>query len=442
MEKSVSSVSAMAFYHEDGLVPAWKQAMKFTGKNGHIGTMLDVVSARITTGINEHPWNTYYTTNSAEYFGYSRGGNRILIVAHGIGPMSTLDGIQKAYSYEYKDKVRNNRGGRITDQQFWDLESGKYGEVHIVEFDPIVNRYEYPFMGYLTVDEATAEPLLNARLGPRAGEYLTHHAHMAMATHEDEHRQSLFDPYIIEMGAASNCFYVVGGFGSHPLRYPFLDKGDGPVAHLLSTGRLVNASHERERRVPHSIVNDVGCHEWGNGVRFVAVREGTTVNDIHPGFSDISGMILRNWEFLMKEVSGPAYPGGFYAVMAGEGDMLFTQYPKKGARTDTHEPEFRITSIKKVGKLTEFVTEIGGYHMFFRYDIKELQALRLQNANAYAIIGEPTIIWNDGNPTHHRADVQFYHVEVDTTRRLVRKDELKNDFDILMVLLEREKQAA
>ena len=41
---------AMAFYHQDGLPAAWKQAMKFAGKGGRLATMPDIVgSARNQT---------------------------------------------------------------------------------------------------------------------------------------------------------------------------------------------------------------------------------------------------------------------------------------------------------------------------------------------------------------------------------------------------------
>jgi hypothetical protein len=144
MEAKVPSCNAMGFHHSDGFVPAWKQAIKFAGEHGRIGTMLDVVDARLAADINSFPWNTYFTTTSAEYFGYSKGGVRILIVAHGIGPMSTLEGILKAYSYEYKDKERNRRGGRIPQSEFQKLEDGFYGEVSVVEFDPACSGIREP----------------------------------------------------------------------------------------------------------------------------------------------------------------------------------------------------------------------------------------------------------------------------------------------------------
>ena len=40
-------VGAMAFYHEKGFVPAYQQAARFSGEGGHIGTMLDLVDARL-----------------------------------------------------------------------------------------------------------------------------------------------------------------------------------------------------------------------------------------------------------------------------------------------------------------------------------------------------------------------------------------------------------
>lgn len=449
------AVPAMAFYHEDGFVPTWKQATKFAGKGGRIATMLDIVDARIATGIDDHPWNTYYTTNSAEYFGYGADGRRKLIVAHGIGPMSTLEGIQKAYSFEYKDKSRNNRGGRISQEEFLKLESGEYGEVcnaddmwmldrgtfdkiAVVDFDSIVEAYEYPFMGYLTLCEAVREPLMHARLGPRSREYLEHHAKMATAIHANEHNEELLDPYIVEMGDANNCSYTVGGWTNHPRQYPWLDKSDGAVAHLLSTGRLSKVCHEGERRVPYSIANDIGCHEWSNGTRLVAVREGSVVTDIHPGFGSIHGLILKNWKRLMRNIDGkPPFPGTFYVLMEHNG-ILFTQYQKKGAGLDTAAPEFLVTSAQPVGEPVDFVTEVLGYYEFFKYDIRAVEAIRPLGANAYRVVGEPENIWIDGNPTHQHVDVQFYQVEVDTSRRLVRDEELRNDFDTLIALLTEE----
>ena len=106
----VPSNSAMAFYHGNGLVPAWQQASRFASDTGRIATLPDIIDARLGSEPGTPSWERYFSTTSAEYLGRSRSGNRIIIVAHGVGPMATLDGILKAYSFEFNDKTRGRRG--------------------------------------------------------------------------------------------------------------------------------------------------------------------------------------------------------------------------------------------------------------------------------------------------------------------------------------------
>jgi hypothetical protein len=433
MTAKVPSINAMGFHHSDGFVPAWKQAVKFAGEHGRIGTMLDVVDARLASDINSFPWNTYFTTTSAEYFGYSKGGVRILIVAHGIGPMSTLEGIQQAYSYEYKDKERNRHGGRIPQSEFRKLEDGFYGEVSVVEFDPILTRYELPFYAYLTASQALAEPLVAARLGKRAAAYVNHHAAMARKYHEEEHGRIISDPHLFQMGDPGNCAYTTGGFDRHPRSYTQLDKGDGALAHLLSTGALANVHHQSEQRVS-SLANDIGCHEWWNGVRLLGVRNGERVDAVHRGFGSIRGLIFDNWMKLMRPVGETVEREKLYPLVQ-RGNVMFTQYRKQGAGLDTAEPEHLVTSSDLVGNPVEFVTETLGYHGFFKYDIRDVQKIMPAGANAYKLVGDPECIWTNGNPDHQKCMVQFYRVKVDTSKRLVRSDTLENDYDLLMGLL-------
>lgn len=433
MKDQVPSIKAMGFFHTEGLVPAWKQASKFAGPEGRIGTMPDVVDARLNSTRSDFPWQTYFTTTSAEYFGYSKGGVRILIVAHGIGPMSTLEGIQKAYSYEYKDKERNRRGGRIPQSDFRKLEDGFYGEVSVVDFDPILTRYDYPFHAYLTASQALDEPLVAARLGPRAAAYVNHHAAMARKYHEEDHGRTISDPYLFQIGAPGNCFYYTGGFGKHPLKFSQLDKGDGALAHLISTGALANVHHQSEHRVS-SLANDIDCHEWWNGVRLLGVRNGERVDSVHKGFGSISGLVFDNWMKLMQPVGETVEQAKLYPLVRC-GNVIFTQYRKQGAGLDTAEPEHLVTKSKRIGKPIKFVTETMGYHGFFKYDIRDVQKIMPEGANAYELVGDPECIWTDGNPDHQSCRVQFYKVEVDTSRRIIRAKALENDYDRLCQLV-------
>lgn len=410
--------TAMAFYHGDGLVAAWKQASQFAGKGGHVATLPEVVQLRLNSAPGAIPWERYFTTASAEYVGIGLDGRRLLIVAHGVGPMATLDGILKAYSHHFNDKTRNNRGGRINQQEFWDLEQGKYGPVSIVDLEAYIARYEYPFMEFLQYDDACTDTVLLARLGDKAKDYCAAHRDHAKQYHL-ERGHGKRDPYILQVEAASNCHY---------LYYP-LEEGMA-FAHLLSIGGLANVSHEHSR-VP-SLACDVGCHEWSNGVRLAGVRADSSLDSIHEG-PDVQNLLHRNWRNLMQPIKEPK-PIGFRALMR-VGKEWFTHYPKQGACMDSYEPEFHVLSAEKVGGPVEFRTTIGGYHMFVKYGIKEVEAIAPPGANAYAMVGEPWIVKSKGDPSHHAFRVQFYHLELDNTQRLMRAKQLAGDYNLLMELM-------
>ncbi len=435
---------AVGFHHPDGFVPAYKQAGRFAGKEGRIATMPDIINARLHNNTDTAPWGMYFTTMSAEYFGQSRAGNKILIVAHGTGPLATLSGVLAAYAHEYTDKNRDKRGGRISQEEFWKLESGQYGNVSVIDFDGVCSRYTYPFLETLRASQALREPLVAARLGPNAEEYITQHADHARKWHAEqsgfdpENRYQLphhadycvrrkkqhslaaglhSDPYIIRMEDASNCGYTY---------YP-LEPGLA-MAHLLSTGGLVNLHHDGGNE---SLVNDVSCHEWWCGLRLLAVRGMGPVTTIHPGNYNLSGLMAKHWQELMRPVKNPPPESGFYHLVQF-GGKYFTEYPKKGERLDTGEPQFLVTEMQPVnGGPREFRTIIGGHPVFAKYGINEVQHIAPPQANAYTLPGEFTI-----NGKYHVSPVQFFKVRVDTTKRLLRSKEVMADYETLMSLLD------
>ena len=164
------SRKAMSFFHHDGLVPAFRQAEGWAGYDGRIATLPDIVAALMSTNPTDGEWSSYYTTLSAEYVGLNRDGNRKIVIAHGIGPMADLGGIKKAYSWQYKKKA--GPGGRITQEEFWDLLDGKYGKVAVVDFDEYIQFRQYPFIAVELASEAKVNPLLKARLGPQTEDYI------------------------------------------------------------------------------------------------------------------------------------------------------------------------------------------------------------------------------------------------------------------------------
>jgi hypothetical protein len=418
----------MAFYNDKGLVAAFKQAEKFAGTDGRIGTMPDAIALRLTTPPHENlemsgstPWDRYYTTMTAEYFGVLAGRPSI-IVAHGIGPMSTLQGVLDAYRYDFDDKSRNRRGGRISQMEFEKLARGEYGKVSIIDYEEYRNHFgDRQFRaptGYRRASEAARDPVLIARLGPQAHKYISRHAAIAREYYQKTASLVVADPYILDMSEPNNlpywCREVEAGLA---------------FAHLTSIGGINLVHHENGMRLP-SWACDVGIHEWADGVRLLGVRSGP-VSDVCDG-PDARQLLRKHWKELLEPTDLDRGPDGLFVLMQMPDNAWFTQIPKKGASADTYEPEFQVTSMKKVGELARFYTDSNYPVPIFRYDRREAQAVLPKEANAYELVGDPTR--TGGADSQETCLVQGYHITVDHTRRLVRQDALANNFERMMEL--------
>lgn len=434
----VAEFNAMAFFNPEGLVPAYKHAQAFAGEEGRLATMCDIVEARIGAKPGEFLWESYFTTLSAEYVGLSKDGNPIAIVAHGFGPMETLDGILAAYSHEFKDKERNNRGGRISADEFRKLEDGTYGEVSVIDLTAVWNRREYAFGSHpVTTVEITEEPLWQARLGPKWQEYVHYHEQFAREWEEDNVFEPHTKPCIIAMDGAANCSYCCRELFD---RWMELTPRTA-IAHLLSVGPL---SHNHHQYWGHRYVNleyreslscDVSCHEWWNGTRMVGIRSGGAIK-FHPGLPDFQYLVQSKLDKLWRPnpEGSKNFTDGFWHLVPING-KFFTDYRKQGDGMDLYEPEHLVTDIAALpGPNMKLRTTIGGYHGFFKYGIEEVRRIAPKGVNAYTV-GDVEIEWNEGNPTHHVAEIAFYKVSVDTTRRLVRRNDIYRDFDFIMKLV-------
>lgn len=416
----MESINALGFYHEHGMVPAWKLASDFSGKNGRIATIPDIMDARINHDHENFVWNTYFTTLSAEYVGIGRNGNLILIVAHGVGPMSTLNGIQKAYSYSYNDTDRRKKGGRITQEEFLNLEAGKYGKVEVVNLENYLHSREYPFMAAIPESKEELDPVVRARLGNRYVEYIMRCRLNSAIWRNDpseskDNRQNLQTLTMRD----GDVYY----FHSRP------EKGLA-FAHLLSLGCISNMHHDGGI----SLIHDISCHDWTDGTRLVGIREPGQIIDIHPGFN--YRQAVRNpksREALVIEAE--ERPLARMSIIEEVADGIwFTQTEKIGARMNTGILEYLVRSFEPVGEQTTFRTTIGGSRGFVKYDLSEVKAVAPKGANAYRFIGA-SIIWEGGNPEYHDVLVQFYRIEVDTSQRIMREDEVNKDARLLESLI-------
>lgn len=382
--------------------------------------------------------------------------------------MSTIDGIKAAYKWEWGDKTRRRRGGRITAQQFLDLEACKYGETKIIgarDFTRpdgnVVRKYHIPpvtvldfqdylnvsglvdgrdvFCRYMTAIDALRDPLIRMRLGSEAYRYLTKHERVAKVFHAEERPNAgyrwaqRFDdrnhPYITRVETASNCAYTVMDEVIRKATGKWVDEPRVPeegyaLAHLLDIDAFMRA-HTQEIGV--ILMSSPNVHEWRNGAKFVAMPDGVTMNDGLAQGPDPAEVIREHWEHFMQPVEEGYVPVTPYLLEYASGEW-FALYPKefpKGQCIDDGDVEFHVRSVKRVGDDGRFTTD----EMFFlRYKLAQVRALMPLGANAYEIV---EISEKDRNGLTI-VTVRFYEADVDTSRRLPRTDEIARDYERLM----------
>lgn len=387
-------------------------AERFAGPSGHLAILPDIIDARLSSDIHSSAWTQYFTTQTAEYVGYTKGGNKIIVVAHGIGPMSTTEGVIRAYNNRLKPARSGRTGteGRISQKQFSMLIDGLYGPVEIVDFDETASQYEYPFLEMAPSWVAKDDPLVKARLGVSTFEYL--------ARHHDESESWAKGENITSVER----FKIIANNDNPNSPYQFLKPGEAPLAHLLSVSQLFNINGNR-------LGFDIGCHEKGDGVRLVGVRSGEDfVKDICPStFIDVE-TVNDNLDLFLKpnEQKTGLLP---FVRLTNVRDRWFTE---RIQHDPEHGPQFVVTGLEKVGETIQFRTQIKGYHMFVRYDDNDIKAVAPPEANAYHFPDE----WKIDGETHVTT-VDFYKIEADTDMVIPPLNQFRDDFDTLVQIAER-----
>jgi hypothetical protein len=415
-----TKTKSMSFFHTNGMISAWNLAIKFAGKNGKIATMEDIVNARLNNDLNSTEWNSYYTTLSAEYVGIGSDGRLKLIVAHGIGPMSELEGIIKAYSYSYNDPSRKTNGGLITSIEFLKLENGFYGKVEIVDLDDYLYRFDqktdFAFLGILKENTEYNDPVLRARLGNNYLRYIRKCRELSNQCKKDN---PTLNGQILEI-ACGDIYY------SHN------KPEDGfAFANLLSIDRLSISHHDHGIL---SLVHDITCHGWYDGTRLVAINSKSDCLKINPGFNYIQS--VKNSESrknMLIKSHGNDLPR-MSLIVNINANIWFTQTPKVGESMNTGILEFPVKNITKIGDITTFTTSIGGYYGFVKYSTNEVISVAPDNANAYQYIDTKIVKINDTD--YHEVYVQFYSIEADTSVSILGEKEICKDLDLMLKLIE------
>lgn len=418
---------AMAFFSES-YPQAASFAQRFAGEDGRVATIPDVIDARLATSTDKGPWTQYIDTNSAEYFGHSQRENPIIVVAHGVGPLSTPEGLIKAYKKVPRERGRRGIGGRISQKDFLALEDGKFGEVTIVDFNSYVTNpdREYPFIGSIFASDAEADPLVNARLGPRVIEYLRRHRDESTIW-ADEENDRIARGEVVDFGVkktrriGGERYEIIEVSDASNLPYRFRNPDDTPLAMGLTIGQLTIMNG-------NSLHTEISPREHRNPARLVGIKDEGPIEDIIPSVSIYPETIAKNLDRFLRSVNEERQVPPMFTLQKA-GDVWFTQYPKDGARLDSGNVEYVVQDLKPVSQVQEFSTRIGGYYGFFKYGLDEVMAIAPEVANAYSFTGEVRI---DGDC--HRAPLQFYRADVDTSRYVPPARELESDYENLIFL--------
>lgn len=223
------------------------------------------------------------------------------------------------------------------------------------------------------------------------------------------------------------------------LEYPdYADKVTGggkyAMAHLIACGGIMIMNYGGNDADYPGVVSEMGLHSWYDGTRFVGVCAGSDLTNIHSGPDSLRAAIRKHWQKVGIS-AGPqdSHPRerAFYRL---DDDLEFSVRQDDDRKVmQSSEIEFKVLGATELGR-GEFVTEIEGYHGFFRYCPKDIRQGAPAEANAFQLVGDGEIVWQDGNPTHHKHAVAYYRANVDTTLRIPTESDVLQNFDLTMQL--------
>jgi len=419
MTKEVPSVNSV-YFCGSSLEEVWNKALRFAGEDGRIATMSDIVDVRIASDIDESIWRTYSVANSAEYFGLSKGGVPILIVAHGVGPISTVDGIRNARVL-MSDSEKCGDGGLITSKEFWELENGSYGEVSIIDFNDMMKRYDGNPFSWLTASEAMSNPLVQARLGPRYEEYISNHLKITQECYEQEWGCKITDDItIIKLDEPKDLRYT-----------PTVNNVDAPMAQYALANLLVveGSCFWHDQDIDCRVLkSDISCDGIVGSTRSIGVRGASKVQSVHPGFESLENLIVDNGLELTEPVlDSENVTSDEIFLIRQYRNVMFTLSRKSSPNGDSCvvEPERLVTSAKKVGEPVECLFDLS------RYEICNIQDVIPKGANAYKIF------FCEKNESSNliKAEAEFYKVTIDKDRQLIKPEVFENDGGLLAEFL-------
>ena len=438
--------SAMSFCNLKDFGSTFLAAERYAGPGGRLATMKDILFGRICNNEKSIFWNRYFTTMSAEYYGLYKGKKPTIVVAHGVGPLSTLEGIVTAYQ---GGVCRDERPeyGQVTQDVFDKLVEGGFGKVEIVDVEELFSYYNFilglaykngksnlPGLydnGYFTTRALAGDPLYLARVGNSDIALTYLHTHERAALEHFRETKNVHGIHIEDNAsvyAAKMDWNYRASYDSYDdvkkwyVRKPAIDrlKGKGfAYAHLLSIGQIIRTGLHVTRY--DQLTFDISTHGWTDGCRLLGMRDESCFNVKEFNFAQVESKRPPS-----AHVAADKVVPDFTSLIEVRG-KLFTEAPKEGCSADTGTVVFEVSFAKGIGDTVHI--DLKSEKMFvLRYDVDEVIAVKPEGANAYLITSY--------DPRGQWIVVQFYKIEVNQETRLVEENELAGDVGRLMSVIE------
>lgn len=436
---------AMGFPSSKGLVSSWAMAQTFSsdeGQNsGQLASAVDIIDLRLELPSTSPIWHHWWTTTSSEFYGLSPAGRPVVAVLHGTGPLASLrgpEGAMEAYSWEYKDKAGDRRGGRVSRKTFHEILDGRHGSVLVSDFTEETASLSFPGDGRSSVDIARAlrSNWIVARLGgyERAERYLQ----AVLERGVDEPKSGEWDGRDDALARVRRqpVFACVQSDHAPFWEYVFTDRTDGStkvsfkpslkdidgdrvLAGLLVVEPVRRAREEKSDRT--HLETGMSVQDWTDSAKFLGIRgEARSVHCFEIEDAIDEERDLTTVDFREAD--------GFHALMYTDAGELVVQYPKKGCTGDSVTPMCGVLDATELSS-TVFTPEIRPY-LSFDYALKEIVRIAPPGANAYLL--------NRVAENGRTAEVTFYRVVADMTRRRMRPAELESDVPLVAELAERQ----
>ncbi|MDR2541379.1 MAG: hypothetical protein LBD11_06590 [Candidatus Peribacteria bacterium] len=403
-------------WNED-LLSVYKIAKALTKRrNGRrIATLEDIITIRAQYPKTPESWETWFTSGSTIYIGTSSKGEKLIVIAHHLGPLTTIKRVEKFTKSALKEGGRTADGWKgcrkITQEEFDALIEGKYGKVDIFPLEQYEEAiYSLLRSGHYPIDLIRNNPLLKSLLGRSGEQFIEKHLEISRAYAKKKRKEEGAGEIILTVNLEDNHGLDV----LHTFDQKYFKKVEWPTQPIAGFLCLENPSHWGNKEL--SISTEIDWESGGRSAKFIILTgEGNTE------LQEIKTDPLLNQEKCL--VDNPAGEKADFFSLIKKGEKFFVETPKIGDRLDTGEIKYPVNSIEKIGKESSFITT--DIMFFLKYDINEVKAVAPKGANAYLIIGSVS----PGDRVE--VPVQFYHIEIDTSKRILSPEELYNNFELL-----------